>query len=200
MNQSSILIVGLGNPGPEYANTPHNLGFRVIDRLAEVCGLSARRPECKALVGVGEIEGRPVVLAKPQLYMNLSGGPVKALLEKHELGPAELVVVFDEVNLPWMSLRIRMRGSAGGHNGLKSVIEALGTNEFTRVRLGVGPGHPVEDKTEYLLSPFRRSQQKELEELVARGADAVRSIFAEGAAKAMTKFNRRAGGQNVEEK
>ena len=195
-----FLIVGLGNPGPEYAHTPHNVGFMTIDRLAEVCGLTVRRPECGALVGVGQVEGRPVVLAKPQSYMNLSGGAVKKLLEKYELQPADLVVIYDELNLPWSSVRIRLRGSAGGHNGMKSVIAALGTKEFMRVRLGVGPGHPVGDTTEYLLSPFRRSQQKELEELVGRGADAVRSILAEGAAKAMTRFNRRAGGQTTEGK
>ena len=109
-------------------------------------------------------------------------------------------MVYDELNLLWSSVRIRLRGSAGGHNGMKSVIAALGTNEFMRVRLGVGPGHPVGDTTEYLLRPVRRLQQKELEELAGRGADAVRSILAEGAAKAMTRFNRRAGGQTTEEK
>ncbi len=195
-----VLIVGLGNPGPEYADTPHNLGFLTIDRLAEDGGLSVRRRECQALVGTGEIEGRPVVLAKPLTYMNLSGGAVRALLEKYGLTPADLVVVLDEVNLPWMSLRIRTRGSAGGHNGLKSVIAAVGTGEFTRVRLGVGPDHPLENATEYLLSSFRRSQKKELDELLGRAAEAVRSILAEGAVKAMTKYNRRAGGQTIEEK
>lgn len=199
MEQSSILIVGLGNPGAEYAHTPHNLGFLTVDRLAEDSGISVRRPECNALVGVGKIDSRPVVLAKPQAYMNLSGGPVKALLGKYGLGPPGLVVVYDDLDLPWMSLRIRLRGSAGGHHGMESVIAALGTKEFTRVRLGIHPGRPV-DAAEFDLTPFRRSQQKEVEELVGRGADAVRSILAEGAAKAMTRFNRRAGGQKTEEK
>ena len=195
--------MGLGNPGPEYANTPHNLGFMTVDRLAESCGISVRRPEGNALMGLGRIENREVALAKPLSYMNLSGGVVKALLAKYELTPADLIVVYDELDLPWLSLRIRMRGSAGGHNGVKSIIAALGTKEFTRVRLGVGeidPGRPAGGATEFLLSPFRRSKQKELEELVGRGADAVHSIIAEGAAKAMTKFNRRAGGQNTEGK
>lgn len=194
-----FLIVGLGNPGAEYAHTPHNLGFMTVDRLAEVSGISVRRPERHALVGVGKIDGREVVLAKPQSYMNLSGGPVKALLEKYGLGPAELVVVYDELDLPWGSLRIRLRGSAAGHNGVKSIIAALGTKDFTRVRLGIHPGRPV-DAAEFDLTPFRRSQQKEVEELVGRGADAVRSIVAEGAAKAMTRFNRRAEGQKTEGK
>lgn len=194
-----MLIVGLGNPGAEYAYTPHNLGFMTVDRLAEVSGISVRRPERHALVGVGKIDGREVVLAKPQSYMNLSGGPVKALLEKYGLGPAELVVAYDELDLPWGSLRIRLRGSAAGHNGVKSIIAALGTKDFTRVRLGIHPGRPV-DAAEFDLTPFRRSQQKEVEELVGRGADAVRSIVAEGAAKAMTRFNRRAEGQKTEGK
>ena len=195
-----ILIVGLGNPGTEYANTPHNLGFRTIDRLAETGGIKVSRPECHARVGLGKMEGRDVVLAKPMAYMNNSGGPVKALLEKYELGLADLIVVFDELNLPFGSLRIRMKGSAGGHNGVESVIGALGSQEFVRVRLGVGPDRPLEDSVSYLLSPFRRSQQTEVEELVGRAADAVRSILAEGAVKAMTKYNRRAGGSNIEEK
>ncbi len=195
-----FLIVGLGNPGPEYANTPHNLGFLTVDRLAEICGVTVRRPECQSLVALGGLENREVLLAKPQSYMNLSGGPVQALLARFELTPADLVLIYDELNLPWKSLRIRLRGSAGGHHGVESVIAALATNEFTRVRLGIGPDHPLEDATGFLLSPFRRSQQKDLEEFVGLAADAVRSILAEGAAKAMTRYNRRAGGQNIEEK
>ena len=193
-----FLIVGLGNPGLEYANTPHNLGFMTVDRLAADSGVIVRRPECQALISPAVIEKREVLLAKPQSYMNLSGGPVKALLEKYELGPADLVVVYDELDLPWMSLRVRLRGSSAGHNGVKSIIAALGTTEFTRVRLGIYPGRPV-DAAEYDLTPFRRSQHKEVEELTGEAADAVRSIIAEGAAKAMTKFNRRAQGQNTEE-
>ena len=194
-----VLVVGLGNPGPEYENTPHNLGFMTIDRLAAESGIAVTRPERQALVGRGRLAGREVALAKPMSYMNLSGGPVKAWLEKHELTAADLLVVYDDFNLPLGSVRIRERGSAGGHHGMESIIAALGTNEFTRVRLGAGPDHPLQDGAEYVLRPFRRSQQKDLEEFVGRGADAVRSILAEGAAQAMTKFNRRAGGQTNEE-
>lgn len=193
-----FLIVGLGNPGLEYANTPHNLGFMTVDRLAADCGVIVKRPERQALVSPAVIEKREVLLAKPQSYMNLSGGPVKALLGKYELGPADLIVIYDELDLPWMSLRVRLRGSSAGHNGVKSIIAALGTTEFTRVRLGIHPGRPV-DAAEYDLTPFRRSQHKEVEELTGQAADAVRSIIAEGAAKAMTRFNRRAPGQNTEE-
>jgi len=151
------------------------------------------------LIGLGEIAGQPVMLAKPQTYMNESGTSVAPLMEKHELTPAELIVVWDELNLPFGGLKILKSGSAGGHNGAISVIGSLGTREFIRVRLGVHPGHPLSSGVEYLLAPVKRSQRKELEELVGRGADAVVSIIAEGAAMAMTKFNRRALGSNEEE-
>ena len=195
-----FLIVGLGNPGSEYADTPHNLGFRTVDRLAAEAGISVTRPECRSLVGRGRLEGQEVALAKPLSYMNLSGGPVKALLAKHELSLADLVVIYDELDLPWLSVRIRERGSAGGHHGMESILQSLGSREFVRVRLGIAPGHPVEDGAEFVLRPFRRSQQKEVEDFVGRAAEAVRSILAEGAAKAMTKWNRRAPGQTIEEK
>jgi len=192
------LIVGLGNPGAEYTNTPHNLGFLTVDWLAESCGATVRRPECNTLVGSGRIGNCPVVLAKPLSYVNRSGGPVRALLEKYGLAGPDLVLIYDELNLPWTSLRIRRRGSAGGHHGVESVIEALASQDFTRVRLGVGPGHPVRDGAEFVLTPFRRSQQKELEEFLERAVCAVRSIIADGAAKAMTMYNRRARDRTTE--
>jgi PTH1 family peptidyl-tRNA hydrolase len=194
-----FLVVGLGNPGDEYAATPHNAGFMVVDRLAEMHAIRVNRKDSKALTGVGEIAGKPVMLAKPQTFMNLSGTSVAPLMEKHGFTLADLIVVWDELNLPWGGLKILKSGSAGGHNGAESVIGSLGTREFVRVRLGVHPGHPLSSGVEYLLAPVKRSQRKELEELVGRGADAVDSIIAEGAAMAMTKFNRRAQGSNEEE-
>ena len=194
-----FLVVGLGNPGDEYAATPHNAGFMVVDRLAEMHSIRVNRKDSKALTGIGEIAGKPVMLAKPQTFMNLSGTSVAPLMEKHGFTLADLIVVWDELNLPWGGLKILKSGSAGGHNGAESVIGSLGTREFVRVRLGVHPGHPLSSGVEYLLAPVKRSQRKELEELVGRGADAVVSIIAEGAAKAMTKFNRRAPGSNEEE-
>jgi PTH1 family peptidyl-tRNA hydrolase len=139
------------------------------------------------------------MLAKPQTYMNLSGTSVAPLMTKHELAPADLILVYDELDLPWYEMRIKPRGSAAGHNGVKSVIAELGTNEFTRVRLGVNPGHKVQDGAEYLLAAVKRSQQKEVEDLVGRGADAVASIIAEGVEKSMTIYNRRAQGSTTEE-
>jgi len=193
-----FLVAGLGNPGEEYAGTPHNLGFMVVDRLAEMHNIRVTRRDSKALTGVGQIAGREVMLAKPQTFMNLSGTSLAPLMEKHSLTAADLVLVYDELALPWTSLRIKPRGSSAGHNGVDSTIRSLGTTDFVRVRLGIHPGHPLSSGTEYLLSPFKRSLHKELEQLVADGADAVVSIITEGVEKAMTKYNRRAQGSNEE--
>ena len=194
-----FLVAGLGNPGEEYALSPHNLGFMTIDRLAERHGIRVTRRDSKALVGVGEIDGREVMLAKPQTYMNLSGTSLAPLMEKHGIELARLIVVYDELDLDWMAVKIKPKGSAAGHNGMKSVIEKLGTSEIVRLRLGIHPGHPIASGKDYLLEPVKRSRRKELEELVDYAADAVRSIIAEGVEKAMTKFNRRAPGSNTEE-
>ena len=185
------LIVGLGNPGPEYAWTPHNLGFLVVDRLAELGGIRVERPEAKAYVGRGKLAGQEVLLAKPQTYMNISGLAVRGLMERFECDPNELVAVYDDVALPWGMIRIRERGSAGGHNGLKSLIGALGTDEFTRVRLGVQPDHAVADLAAYVLSPMRKADLEIAAEMVAEAAEAVQTILAEGTQRAMNRFNRR---------
>lgn len=193
------LVVGLGNPGEQYADTPHNAGFRVVDRLAEMHGIRVTRPDSKALVGTGEIGGRPVMLAKPLTFMNLSGTSVMPLMGKHGIEIANLIAVWDELNLPFGGLRILGKGSAGGHNGARSLIQSLGTSEFCRVRLGIHPGHPIRDGAEFVLSPVRRGQQQEWEELIGAAAGAVTSIITEGVEKAMTKFNRRAQGCKEEE-
>jgi PTH1 family peptidyl-tRNA hydrolase len=194
-----FLVAGLGNPGEEYALTPHNLGFLTVDRLAERNGIRITRKDSKALTGLGEIGGRGVMLAKPQTFMNLSGTSLVPLMEKHLIELASLIVVYDELDLPWPSLRIKPRGSAAGHNGMKSVIQSLQTSDVIRVRIGVHPGHPLHSGTEYLLAPMKRSQMKELDELVGYAADAVSSIIAEGVEMAMTKHNRRAPGLNKED-
>jgi PTH1 family peptidyl-tRNA hydrolase len=194
-----FLVAGLGNPGEEYALSPHNLGFLTVDRLAERHGIRVTRKDSKSLVGVGEIEGSEVMLAKPQTFMNLSGASLALLMEKHAIDLSRLVVVYDELDLPWGTLKIKPKGSAAGHNGMKSVIQSLQTGEVVRVRLGIHPGHPIRDGAEFVLAPMKRSQLKELDELVGFAADAVRSIIAEGVAKAMTKFNRRAPGLNIED-
>ena len=193
-----LLVVGLGNPGAEYESTPHNLGFMVIDHLAGSHGIRVTRKENMSFVGLGVIRGKQVALAKPQTYMNLSGPAVKGLLERYELKPDRLVVVYDELDLPWTSLRIKPKGSAAGHKGIGSVIGSLGTNEIARVRLGIHPDHPV-DGIKFVLAPFKRAQMKEVDEVVERGAAAIESILAEGVEKTMAVFNRRAQGLQEEE-
>jgi PTH1 family peptidyl-tRNA hydrolase len=194
-----FLVAGLGNPGGEYEFTPHNLGFLALDSLAERHGIRVNRKDSRSLTGVGEIDGHPVMLAKPQTYMNLSGGSIAPLMEKHSIDPSRFLVVYDELDLPWLSLRIKPAGSAAGHKGMQSVIASLGTDRIVRVRMGIHPGHPVSDGAEFVLAPIRRAQRKELEEFAGYAAGAVRSIIAEGVEMAMTKFNRRAPGLNTEE-
>ena len=194
-----FLVAGLGNPGEEYELSPHNLGFMVVDRLAERHGIRITRRDSKALVGVGEIDGRQVMLAKPQTFMNLSGTSLAPLMEKHGIELGRLVVVYDELDLPWRALRIKPKGSAAGHNGMKSAIQSLKTNEIVRVRLGIHPGHPIRNGADFVLAPIGKAQRQELDELVGLAADAVSSIIAEGVVMAMTKYNRRAPGLNTEE-
>jgi len=193
----TFLIVGLGNPGPEYENTPHNLGFMVVDRLA--AGVRLSRKENMSHVGHGSVAGHPAMLAKPQTYMNFSGPAVKGLLERYEVTTDRLILVYDELALPFGEIRVRPKGSAAGHNGVKSVISALGTQEFTRVRLGIRPDRPIGDGAKFVLAPFKRSEMQDVAEMVARGCAAVETIIAEGVEKAMTMFNRRAGGLQQEE-
>lgn len=185
------IIVGLGNPGREYAFTPHNLGFLVIDCLAERFGIRVTRPEAQSYVGLGQIAGHEVALAKPQTYMNASGHAVADLVERYEADPAETIVISDEIALPWGVIRIRERGSAGGHNGLKSVIGALGTDEFLRIRLGICPEFPPRDLAAYDLAPIGKDVRKVAEEMVGNAADAIEVILAEGVGVAMSRFNRR---------
>ena len=185
------LIVGLGNPGPEYEWTPHNMGFLAIDGIAERAGIRITRPEAKSYVGRGKFAGEEVILAKPQTMMNLSGVAVRMLLEKYECDPAEMIVLTDEVDLPWGMLRIRERGSAGTHNGLKSIVSALGGGEFIRVRLGIKPEKIWGELRDYVLSKLSRADREIAGQMVTEATDAVELIIAEGISKAMSKFNRR---------
>jgi peptidyl-tRNA hydrolase, PTH1 family len=185
-----VLIVGLGNPGQEYAATRHNLGFLLIDKLASDEGIAVKRRECQALVGQGEVEGVVTKFAKPQTFMNLSGHAVSCLLAKGELDPTEdLVVISDDLALPLGKIRIRERGSAGGHNGLKSIIAEIGTDEFIRLRIGIQPDHPISDAKRFVLDQFSGTERTVVEETIARSAQAIRTIIRDGALKAMMEFN-----------
>jgi peptidyl-tRNA hydrolase, PTH1 family len=185
------LIVGLGNPGPEYQWTPHNLGFLAVDELANRAGVRVERPEAKALVGLGKVAEEEVILAKPLTYMNLSGISVRELLAKYELGPESLLVMWDEVQLPWGAIRIHAEGSAGSHNGAKSLISSLGTMTFARLRLGCGPDHPLSSRKEYVLRSMKKAELEIAAEMIAAAGDAVELLLTKGIEAAMTKYNRR---------
>jgi peptidyl-tRNA hydrolase, PTH1 family len=185
------LIVGLGNPGAEYERTRHNAGFMLVDLLAEQSGAQVKRKDCRALVGRAELEGERVELVKPQTYMNLSGEAVACLLAKQEVrAPAEnLVVISDDLALPFGTIRLRRRGSAGGHNGLKSIIAALRTDEFIRLRIGIQPEHPIGDTKNFVLDEFSRGERGELEKILERSAEALRAVLRDGIDKAMAAYN-----------
>ncbi|HEY8204350.1 MAG TPA: aminoacyl-tRNA hydrolase [Pyrinomonadaceae bacterium] len=186
-----FLIVGLGNPGAEYAWTRHNLGFMLIDKLAAEAGATVKRRECRSLVGSATIEGERVRLVKPQTFMNLSGEAVGCLLSKHEIDDASksLIVISDDLALPFGKIRLRPSGSAGGHNGLKSIISAIATNEFMRLRIGIQPEHPVSDAKAFVLEQFRKPQREEVGKILEQAAEAVHSILRDGITKAMSVYN-----------
>lgn len=186
---SNWLIVGLGNPGPEYAKTRHNLGFMLIDLLASRLQTRVSRTECRSLIGRGVFENRTVELAKPQTYMNLSGEAVKCLAAKDERSIERLIVISDDLALPFGTIRIRPKGTHGGQNGLRSIIECLGTQEFIRVRIGIQPDHPVSDASRFVLESFAKSDSDTLEKVLKEAADAVEAIIVDGVDAAMAKFN-----------
>ena len=186
------LIVGLGNPGPEYELTPHNLGFLTIDRIASDRGVEVRNRQCQALTGRTQIGDEPVLLAKPETFMNLSGLSLRQLLDEHQLRPeSDLVVIYDELDLPMGTIRIRQRGSSAGHNGMESIIGALGTQEFLRIRLGIAPEKKI-------LKPFSKRQLKVVDGVLDLAAEAVKVILTEGPAAAMNRFNRKKDDEEAE--
>ncbi len=193
------LIVGLGNPGIEYQFTPHNAGFLAIDRIAENCGVMIANRRGKALTTKARLAGHEVLLAKPETFMNLSGLSVAALLRELEIEAGriqeDMIVLYDELAIPLGTIRIRERGSSGGHNGVKSISGVLGTEEWTRVRIGVGKpalddGRAIKaGGKDYLLSPMRKQELVVLDEVLDRAASAVETILTKGAGLAMTEFN-----------
>lgn len=186
------LIVGLGNPGIEYQFTPHNLGFLTIDRMADQMNAQVANRHCRAVTGKGRIGEEEIILAKPETFMNLSGLSVRELVEEYGLNPEkDLIVIYDELDLPFGSLRVRQRGSAAGHNGMKSVIGAMNTQEITRIRLGIGPDTPIRDGKSYVLRQLKKSELKAVDELLDNAAEAARVIVTEGVNAAMNRFNRR---------
>jgi len=186
------LIVGLGNPGPEYELTPHNLGFLTVNLIAHRLGIEVRNRQCRALTARATIAGRPVLLAKPETYMNLSGLSVRELVAEHQVDvKSDLIVIYDELDLPLGAIRIRQRGGTAGHNGMESIQGALGTDEFLRIRLGIAPDHTVSDGAKFVLTPFRKSQDAVVDEMLDAAAEAVEVILKDGPAAAMNRFNRK---------
>ncbi len=186
------LVVGLGNPGIEYQFTPHNIGFLTVDRLAEQYGGRIGNRHCRAHTGKIMIGGEEVLLAKPETYMNLSGMSVRELVSEYGVDATrDLIVVYDELDLPLGTIRIRERGSSAGHNGMQSVIGALGTQEVKRVRLGIAPDHQVRNGAGYVLGQFKKSQLPVIDEVLDRGAEAVKTIIVEGPSVAMNRFNKK---------
>jgi PTH1 family peptidyl-tRNA hydrolase len=184
------LIAGLGNPGSKYEWTRHNCGFMVVDELARRAGREVRTPECQALAARATIGGEEVLLVKPQTFMNLSGTAVAALKKKYEIEDlSSILVICDDLALPFGKIRIRQKGSAGGQNGLKSIIEKLGAQDFPRLRLGIAPDHPITDAADFVLSEFPKKDRDALAEVVARAADAVEAVLTTGIVNAMSKYN-----------
>ena len=184
------LIVGLGNPGRKYAPTRHNVGFAVLDELARRAGADFRKPLwAKASTAKAQVGGQNVLLAKPATYMNLSGAAVAALARKRGLPPQDVVVVLDDAELPVGRLRIRARGSAGGHNGLKSIVQCLGSEEFIRVRVGIGRSGGAQDLTDHVLGSFSAAEQAALAPVIPLAAEAVECILAAGVEQAMNRYN-----------
>jgi peptidyl-tRNA hydrolase, PTH1 family len=192
VGQPGRLIVGLGNPGPGYARHRHNVGFMVVDRFAARHGFRFGKREANALVATGTFDGEPLALAKPQAFMNRSGEPVRALVRRYTRGPADLIVVYDEMDLPLGRLRIRKEGSHGGHNGMRDVIAALGTQDVVRVRLGVGRP-PGGDSVDHVLSPFTPDERPVVDAMIDAGVAALESILRDGVDAAMNLFNRTSG-------
>jgi len=192
------LIVGLGNPGIEYQFTPHNAGFLALDRIAEFCGVTVANRRGRALTARARLAGHEVLLAKPETFMNLSGLSVAALLRELEIGVEDLVVLYDELAFPLGALRVAERGSANGHNGVKSVSAALGTEQWNRIRIGVGKPALADGREikaggrDYLLTPLRKQELAVLDEVLDRARSAVEVVLTKGVGAAMNEFNRKA--------
>ncbi len=188
-SETNWLVIGLGNPGPQYEKTRHNLGFILVDLLANQLQTRVLRDECRSLIGRAEIDNRTVELAKPQTFMNLSGEAVSGLLAKDNRSVEKLIVISDDLALPFGSIRIRPQGSHGGQNGLRSIIDCLKTQEFIRLRIGIQPEHPISDASRFVLENFAKGDTKTLENVLETAADAVRTIIIDGVDAAMQKFN-----------
>jgi peptidyl-tRNA hydrolase, PTH1 family len=183
------LVIGLGNPGKKYERTRHNVGFLVVDRIASQNEVKVRTKRCNALVGEWSSHGEKIVLAKPQVYMNRSGESVKALIRELHASLEDIVVVYDDLDLPFGRIRIRSKGSGGGHRGMASVIDSLAGARFDRIRVGIGRPPVGMDPADYVLEPFSAQEVAELDDLVSRASQAVMCLLHDGSERAMAQFN-----------
>ena len=187
------IIVGLGNPGKDYQNTRHNIGFDVIDTLADIAGISVIEKKHKAIIGKGVIDGQKVILVKPQTYMNLSGESVREVIDYYKVDEEEeLIVISDDISLDVGMLRVRKKGSAGGHNGLKNIIQHLGHDTFMRIKMGVGEKPKGYDLADYVLGHFTQDERKTMDEAAKSATEAIRMMMAGEVDKAMNMFNKKA--------
>ncbi len=183
------IIVGLGNPGMRYRTSRHNVGFRILDRLAKACNIAVSQRRAKAVVGAGEVDGHHVVLAKPRTFMNRSGDAITYLLDRFRATPRQLLIVYDEMDLPPGRLRIRPSGSAAGHNGLKSIIGAVSTQGFPRLRVGIGKPGPDEDDISFVLGSFTGEESRVMHDATNRAVEAVICVIQDGIDEAMNRYN-----------
>lgn len=189
LSEKNWLIVGLGNPGLRYEKTRHNLGFMLIDRLAQTLQTQVKREECRALVGRSVFENQTIELAKPQTFMNLSGESVSCLVKKSDRSAEKLIVISDDLALPFGKIRLRPKGTHGGQNGLRSIIDCLRTQDFIRLRIGIQPEHPVASASNFVLENFSKSDLAEVENILETSVDAIFAVIKHGAEKAMAQFN-----------
>ena len=187
------LVVGLGNPGPEYAETRHNVGVRVAELLGDRAGGRFSRHKTNADVLEGRLVGRPVVLARPRTYMNVAGGPVAGLLRYYSVDPADLIVIHDDLDLPFGVVRLKRGGGEGGHNGLRSISASIGTKDYLRVRFGIGRPPGRQDPADFVLKRFSGAERKELEFAVDLAADAAQALLADGLEPAQNRFHALSG-------
>lgn len=189
LEEKKWLIVGLGNPGLQYENTPHNLGFMFADKLAVELQTQIKRDECRSLIGRSVFKNQTIEIVKPQTFMNLSGEAVSCLLKKSDRSVEKIIVITDDLALPIGNIRVRPKGSAGGHNGLKSIIACLGTQEFARLRIGIQPEHPIKNTTNFVLGNFSKKDFQTIEEILQTSAEAVFTVISDGIEKAMAEYN-----------
>ena len=198
MNTGNWLIVGLGNPGAQYEQTRHNLGFMLIDRLADDLNIQVKRHECRALIGQAVLQNEIVELVKPQTFMNLSGESLACLLKKNERSIKKLIVISDDLALPLGKIRLRPKGSAGGHNGLKSINDCLKTQDYIRLRIGIQPEHPLSDTKRFVLEKFSKADFETVDKVLEQSAEAIRAVISDGVEKAMAKWNADLGMRNTD--